>query len=107
MLDGAYCRHLGVVVRTFIILLLLTTNAFAHSWYDHECCSDKDCHPIEDCDELIDNADGSVRWKDFVFSKERVKPSQDKYCHVCVYESKGGYGYQNKTPMCVYIQHGT
>lgn len=54
-----------------------------HSWYPIECCSDNDCRPVP-CDELQEQADGSVKYRDsLVFSKNQVKVSQDSNCHVC------------------------
>jgi hypothetical protein len=31
-----------------LCLSLASAAAFAHSWYDVECCSGKDCEPIDD-----------------------------------------------------------
>lgn len=79
-----------------LALFVLTTTAFAHSWYPANCCSDHDCRPVA-CEELVSNADGTMEWDGLVF--KRVFPSQDAKCHVCFYE-----GGENNTriPYCAF-----
>lgn len=77
----------------------------AHSWYDADCCSDNDCHPIDSCDELHEQPDGSYRWtspkgQSFSFRKDRVRPSKDAHCHVCVLDNPPYY----QGGLCAYIQ---
>lgn len=52
---------------------------WAHSWYPAACCSDKDCHVVP-CGQLT--FDGAWHWYSYVF--EKVMPSPDGLCHVCV-----------------------
>lgn len=33
-------------------LFLFSSYAFAHSWYDPECCNDKDCVPVEKIEKI-------------------------------------------------------
>lgn len=83
--------------KTMSILLFslfLVSTAPAHEWYDPLCCSDKDCHPIASCSELVENKDGSISWNKYKFHKNSIKPSQDKNCHVCISPELGA--------MCVY-----
>ena len=104
--------YLGVI--TYIVLVavlwgLASCKAGAHEWYDGMCCSDKDCHPIASCSELTENADGSISWGNYTFAKERIKPSQDSQCHVCIYDSPGMFNTtgSHQVPMCVYIQQNS
>lgn len=73
------------------------TVASAHGWYDPMCCSDKDCHPINSCEELVEQKDGTVKWGEYTFTKDKEKPSHDSKCHVCIY---------NGTPLCFYTLQG-
>ena len=77
------------------------SRALAHSWYDYECCSDRDCFPVA-VDDVVESADGS--WKHLptgtVFTKEKVKPSKDGRFHVCISPT-------TKTPFCIYILQGS
>ena len=86
----------------FAILMLVASNvpARAHDWYDADCCSGIDCHPIASCDEFSEQPDGSYVWhgpegKNYSIRKERIRPSKDGKCHVC---TSGPYG------LCAYIQ---
>ena len=81
----------------------ISTLVYAHSFYDHDCCSDQDCHPIESCDELHEQPDGSYTWTDdagrtYRFRSERVRPSKDAHCHVCTVARYG---------LCAYIQQNS
>ena len=35
-----------VVVLALMIVVLLARPAHSHSWYDPDCCSDRDCEPV-------------------------------------------------------------
>lgn len=64
---------------------LLAFVILAHSWYPAECCSDKDCFPVE-CNKITETQYG-LRYQDKEIRKEQVKPSQDELCHVCINNS--------------------
>jgi hypothetical protein len=78
--------------------LALSTVLMVHGWYAPECCGGQDCKPVP-CDSLEVLGDGSVLYKPTgaTFDRARVRPSQDKDCHVCLH---GAFG------QCVYIQMG-
>ena len=63
----------------------------AHMFYEHACCSNKDCHPVP-CKEIVDTGAG-WRWQRHVFGRDKLKISQDGACHVCV----------GVMPMCIYL----
>jgi hypothetical protein len=68
--------------------LLLSTAAYAHSWYPKDCCHDADCRPVP-CGELVQTRHG-LEWRGVVvFNETRVKPSQDQFCHVCAKRQQG------------------
>lgn len=96
----------------YILVLLLglflsQAPVYAHDWYAPKCCSSMDCHPIDSCSELSENNDGSYSYGKLTFSKDKVHPSEDNKCHVCI----GKYGAFGTipvdTPLCVYIQEGS
>ena len=66
--------------------LLLSVVVLAHSWYDEGCCHDKDCHPVP-CAQ-VEKISPGWQWRDgnqrHWFPPDRLKPSQDGQCHVCV-----------------------
>lgn len=82
-------------------ILLASSIILAHSWYDAACCSDKDCRPVP-CKELIAQPDGTIKWKDVIFSRDKFKASLDGMCHTCISDADGAdYGY------CVYLPAGS
>ena len=87
------------VFSVVLMLVFLSSPALAHSFYDYDCCSDRDCHPVNS-DDLVEVEDGC--WKYLPtgakFCGKQVRPSQDKHWHVCI-----GAGGQ---PYCAYIQMG-
>lgn len=98
----AYLRRVFVVL--FIVALVCWPFfAFAHSWYEEDCCHDQDCGPVaaEDVEELA-NGDWRYIPENKVFSKAdgRVRPSRDGRFHVCL--SKNA-----RWPYCIYIVQGT
>lgn len=94
--------HRQIALAAVIVVAALAAMiyaAFAHSWYDPECCSGEDCRAVH-ADEVIETETG---WKHLPsgieFRKDQVKPSKDRHFHICV--SKYG------TPYCIYILQGT
>lgn len=97
---------LFVVLPGLIILLVWScapTPASAHDWYSFKCCSNNDCHPIESCDEITENADGSATWQGMTTRSDNVYPSKDAHCHVCVIERTMG----GPALLCVYTVQGS
>jgi hypothetical protein len=60
--------------------------SFVHSWYDQDCCSDRDCRPVP-CEEISNVAGGWIwrhgGWRIY-FDKRNLRVSQDDGCHVCI-----------------------
>lgn len=77
------------VLATTLVLLV-------HEWYPTACCNDKDCRPVS-CKELIIQDDGSVKYKELVFTKEKKKVSMDGDCHACY----------SSYPICVFFPAGS
>lgn len=85
------------VYLSLIVLIISTTAVLGHSWYPSDCCSGQDCFPVP-CSQLIENGEGNWLWDNLVFLKEKVKPSLDNLCHVCI---------SNNVPRCAFIVQGT
>jgi hypothetical protein len=73
------------VVLTAFAFFLLVNYAFAHSWYERSCCSDKDCGPVK-YEEITEHPDGSISWRhcNWPAGDSRIKKSRDGLFHVCV-----------------------
>ncbi len=82
-----------------LMLALLATAASAHSWYDQQCCGERDCRPVP-CEQLVEDNNGSWLYipTGNRFDSLQVKPSQDRHCHVCISSGRS---------LCVFIQTGT
>jgi hypothetical protein len=89
-----------IFLNVIAILLLLSGKVSAHYFYAPECCSSRDCYPVN-IQDLIENQDGSWTYlpRRITFPKHQVKPSQDRNNHVCI-------GIHSNLPLCVYIVQG-
>ncbi|HEX7960715.1 MAG TPA: hypothetical protein VF493_12400 [Terriglobales bacterium] len=88
------------MTRLLLALLLLSSEAMAHSWYPMECCHDQDCRKVP-CDELVETPNGYL-FDGVTFSKAMERPSKDRWCHVCIMGSGGG-----RRGLCVFTQQGS
>ena len=70
----------GALVATFLVV---STGAWAHSWYEQVCCSDQDCFPVPS-EEVKIMPDG-YHVRGFVVPYNKVRVSLDKDYHLCVY----------------------
>lgn len=82
------------------IFFLLPVEALAHSWYDKDCCDERDCRPATPEEVQVVPNGFTVRYKGMVrnFSRTEFRPSQDGRYHICV------------TPViirCLYVPGGT
>lgn len=75
--------------------------ARAHDWYDSQCCQEHDCRPVP-C-ETITAVPNGFDYKDphdhaiYFFTRDKMKPSQDERCHVCL------HGSVVHAPLCLYL----
>lgn len=47
---GGVVRRLGIFALIALPTIGVTSLAHGHSWYPHECCSDRDCEPADTVD---------------------------------------------------------
>jgi hypothetical protein len=71
-----------------ILLVMLLS---VHSFYSHECCTNKDCYEVS-CKEVIPNGDG-WKWKGVTFKRSMLRSAPDGGCHVCIATG----------PLCIYL----
>jgi hypothetical protein len=97
------------LVRITLIIILLSapaiTDALAHSWYDPECCSERDCAPVTTTEQVNGGAMMTTE-HGTVFVPNSYKPmriSQDGKWHVCMTTLYTG----EKKLLCVYGAAGT
>jgi hypothetical protein len=73
---------LAVAAMVFIFVVTMRGVALPHSWYDPECCSERDCEPMAYVPKplpggayLLDTGE--------VVDRSRVKWSRDEHYHLC------------------------
>jgi hypothetical protein len=66
---------------------------FAHSWYDPDCCSDRDCEPVSAVTYVASDPNSvpvMVVTTSFgtkpVTSKTKIRESKDSRMHACIYQ---------------------
>ncbi len=102
-------------MNKFVILFsLLSFPALAHSWYDNECCSDRDCWPMGvDSDAREPDpkvVPGGYRTHDGVFVAEPdTRSSRDGRYHVCRSGGKldGTVIAPSAKPFCLFVPRRT
>lgn len=97
----------GIGIGIFIVAFLFVFLSFAapaksHSWYHPDCCSDKDCYPVE----VKPFGNGMLEFKtksgililNIEQYRDKMLPSQDQDYHICI---NGG------RVLCIYVPAGT
>jgi hypothetical protein len=78
----SFWRRLALVFAVICLGLLITmTQVKAHSWYDPECCSDKDCEPIPH--ETVQVTPAGYLWAGILIPFAEARISMDRDYHVC------------------------
>ncbi len=74
-----------------LALLLVVSPALSHSWYPHECCSDRDCAPMPEADapKPLDGGNWLLTTGEIV-PRDKVKWSPDGHYHICRFAATGG-----------------
>ena len=93
------------MIRLILLLALLPSVAMAHGWYPISCCYDHDCKRVP-CEEILETPTGYL-YDGVPFAKSAMKPSQDRWCHVCIFESKGLGGKTDRNGRCLFTIQGT
>jgi hypothetical protein len=73
--------------------------ASAHSFYDEECCHEKDCRAVK-CDEIMSfGTNKGWSWRKAFLPADRLHLSPDDNCHVCISPSVS-------PGICIYLPPG-
>lgn len=82
-----------------VFFMISVTGAFAHSWYDSECCGENDCEPVKvQTDEKGNFAVLKNGQKWYVDKPRSIRPSKDDNYHVCIHMNM---------VWCFYVPSGT
>lgn len=82
-----------------MFFMMSATSAFAHSWYDPECCGENDCEPVRiRTDENGNFAILKNGQKWYVDKPKSIRPSKDDNYHVCIFMNQ---------VWCFYVPSGT
>lgn len=92
------------LLAIFAVILYLSglswAPAHAHSWYDPECCHDRDCRPVPDA-EIVERADGVYipSSGDLIpYGSSKIRMSPDGKKHLCTVAGAVG-----SAPLCIYL----
>lgn len=106
-------RWYNDVIIIFVIVLFLFADighnnmiVHAHSWYDTDCCNERDCAPAK-VEHLPDGKIKLSNERGWVIVDPKIKPprpSQDEQYHVCFYAALP----ENieRVPLCWYAPAG-
>ena len=89
-------------MRALLVLLLSTSVAFAHSFYDPSCCDDRDCRPAKEGE--IKEVNGGylvVPTNEFYpYKHPKIKYAPDGQFHRCEFVIGGELG---TVTLCIYV----
>lgn len=96
-------------IFAFLFFLFFSFNAYAHSWYDKDCCDNRDCAPVIKREKvkggwvlqtkfgvaflpqkLLDNPENKI---------VSIRQSQDLFWHACIIHDETGDSFVK----CVYL----
>jgi hypothetical protein len=88
-------RQRCLAALTLLSVIFLAGPALTHSWYDPDCCSDRDCEPVSAVTFVASNP-GSVPvmvvTTSFgtkpVTARTKIRESRDSRMHACIYQGE-------------------
>ena len=82
-----------IIVLALIIVVALARPAKSHSWYDADCCSDRDCEPVSAIAYVASDPQSvpvMVVTTSFgtkpVTPRTKIRESKDSRMHACIYQ---------------------
>jgi hypothetical protein len=90
--ETARCRLAAFVLLS---VAFLAGPALTHSWYDPDCCSDRDCEPVSAV-AFVASTPGAIPvmvvTTSFgtkpVTSRTKIRESKDSRMHACIYQGE-------------------
>jgi hypothetical protein len=84
-----------IAVLALLVVVALARQARAHSWYDPDCCSDRDCEPVRTTAFVASDPRSvpvMVVTTSFgtkpVTQETKIRQSRDNRMHACIYQEK-------------------
>jgi hypothetical protein len=84
-----------IVMLALVGVVALTRTARSHSWYDADCCSDRDCEPVSAVTFVASDTTSvpiMVVTTSFgtkpVTPQTKIRESKDGRMHACIYHDK-------------------
>lgn len=84
-----------IVLLALLVFVALTRTARSHSWYDADCCSDRDCEPVSAVSFVASQPNSvpvMVVTTSFgtkpVTADTKIRESKDGRMHACIYQEK-------------------
>jgi len=84
-----------VAVLALLVVIALAKPARSHSWYDPDCCSDRDCEPASEIAFVASDPKAvpvMVVTTSFgtkpVTPQTKIRESRDSRLHACIYQEK-------------------
>lgn len=99
-------RRLGILASIALLTIAVTSLANGHSWYPHECCSDRDCGPADtvDTDATGHMIVGVGRRRIWIPFGLETRPSPDGRVHICFRVLTGELDGSTFTmPLCLFM----
>jgi hypothetical protein len=74
-----------------LFLLASVSPPSAHSWYPIECCSERDCHELDEThgETVTETSSGWLLWDGRIVARQKARPSPDRKFHLCETRSRG------------------
>ena len=88
-------RRRCLATLTLLSVVFLAGPALTHSWYDPDCCSDRDCEPVSAVTFVASNPEAvpvMVVTTSFgtkpVTARTKIRESKDSRMHACIYQGE-------------------
>lgn len=96
----------AIIIATIlaVVMLFLSENTKAHEWYDYECCSETDCHPLP-VDAVQATPEGwfiKESGETIPYGDPRERKSKDSGYHRCTMTGYTGTG-RILITRCLYV----
>lgn len=77
----------AIITIVVVMMVLVSSVAHGHSWYDSDCCGGNDCEPVK---VMTDNGGNYAILKNgnkwYIDQPRTIRPSQDDNYHVCIHQ---------------------
>jgi hypothetical protein len=109
--DAEFILKIIILVGTFLTVMIIATAAWAHAWFDKECCSEQDCR-IARPDEVQTRRDGVMvtipgKVQEAVpYSDKRVRVTRDPENRPAVCVGPQYHPGHSAHLLCVYVPAG-